>query len=493
MFQGIPFSGRIREARLPTILRSLQREQRSGTLRLQRNDLDKALYLKEGDIIFASSKYPDDRLGEVLLKSGKITFSQYESSVLLLKKTGKRQGTILVEQGFLTPQELFAAVTLQVKEIVQGLFTWIEGDYHFLSGPLPTEEVITLTMSTADLILGGIRRISDWTRLASDLPPFESRLRLTTDPRNLFQAINLNPQEAALGSKLEGRSIREVLTQTDLPPFEALKLIYFSLSVGVIEAGDALPVDEEEKEPVTERIIVRDLKETIFHKDASPPLDFSQIQNIYKRMQQQSFYEILEVGSNSSREEIKRSYFRLVKVYHPDRHFEEGLREVKKELEGIFSKLSEGYDTLTNREKRRAYDAELSRPKASPAKPPNEEEQARQHYYQGKGAYSLNEYKTAVYFFESATRLAPENHVYWGKLGEALLYLPGQVHRAEAAFRQAVSLKPEGIDYYVSLAKIYEGEGLVRRALKEYESALKIAPQDPMLKEHLLGLKKRVS
>src|SRR6185436_3424797 len=171
MASEIPLSGRLRDTKLPTLLRFLQRNKKTGILNIHRNDLDKSIYFKNGDIIFAISKYPDDRLGEVLLKMGKITLDQYETSVNLLRQTRKRQGTILVEQGFITPKDLFTAVTYQVKEIIMSLFTWIEGDYLFSEGTLPSEEVITLRLSTARLIYEGVHRNHDWTRLRRELPP----------------------------------------------------------------------------------------------------------------------------------------------------------------------------------------------------------------------------------------------------------------------------------------------------------------------------------
>ncbi|HLG22835.1 MAG TPA: DUF4388 domain-containing protein, partial [Candidatus Manganitrophaceae bacterium] len=205
-------SGRIRDVRLPTLLQFLRRERKTGILTLRRNDLHKFIYLQEGDIVFASSLYQDDRLGEMLLKAGKIKFDQYEKSVDLLKKTGKRQGTILVEEGMITPKDLFEGVLFQVKEIIASLFTWIDGEYAFDEGPLSSEDVITINMSTANLILEGVRRINDWTRLMNDLPPLNHVLQVATDPRDLFQTMNMTSMERDVMRQVDGRrSLRDIL------------------------------------------------------------------------------------------------------------------------------------------------------------------------------------------------------------------------------------------------------------------------------------------
>jgi len=491
MSVDIPFSGRIRETRFPLLLRMLQQRQLSGTLNLLRNDLDKSLYLKDGDIIFATSRYPDDRLGVVLLKAGKITFPQYETSSQLLEKTGKRQGTILVEQGYLTPSELFSGVLLQVKEIILSLFTWIDGDYHFIQGELPSEEVITLKISTTDLVHEGIFRISGWIRLVKDLHPFESRRRLTNDPRALFQSVRISAPEAALISGLNGESIHSVLSSSSLSPFNTLRLLYFSLSVGIVEIADEGADDKgRDAEPATARIAAEAIKESIFQQESESAVDLEHIRQAHRKIQSQNFYEILGVNRESGRAEIKRAYFRLAKVYHPDRHFEEGMHEVKKELEDLFSRITEAYDTLTSPEQRAAYDGKAA--KSAPDPPLSPERKAQMSFQQGQEALQAKDFKKAAYLFEASTRLESKNHMYFGCLGKSLLQLPGEVHRAEQALREAVTLKPEAAEYHVLLAEIYETGGLLRRALKEYEEALVHNPEDLELKEHFSRLKKKV-
>ena len=121
-------SGNIRDISLARILVHLNRNRKTGTLSLSTPSYTKKIYLDKGDVVFASSTYEDDRLGEMLLKANKITIEQYDRSVEVLRSTrDKRQGAILVELGYLTPKDLFWGVKFQVKEIIHSMFLMDEG------------------------------------------------------------------------------------------------------------------------------------------------------------------------------------------------------------------------------------------------------------------------------------------------------------------------------------------------------------------------------
>ena len=70
-----------------------------------------------------------------------------------------------------------------------------------------------------------------------------------------------------------------------------------------------------------------------------------------------NLYEILEVSRNASPEVIKAAYRALMAKYHPDKHPEDG----SERAEEISRQLNEAYSTLSNAEKRGAYDVASSR------------------------------------------------------------------------------------------------------------------------------------
>ncbi|MBI1824685.1 MAG: DUF4388 domain-containing protein [Nitrospirae bacterium] len=146
---------------LPDILEGIRSKKITGILTIYQDKAIKSLFFKEGNLIYASSSENDDRLGDVLLKSGKITQEHYKISSDLIKKTGKRQGSILVEMGVITPKDLFAGLKIQIKEIILSIFLWEPGGkYEFLEGELP-QNIIPMPIDLGDIVSGVILKLGE--------------------------------------------------------------------------------------------------------------------------------------------------------------------------------------------------------------------------------------------------------------------------------------------------------------------------------------------
>jgi DnaJ-class molecular chaperone len=71
-----------------------------------------------------------------------------------------------------------------------------------------------------------------------------------------------------------------------------------------------------------------------------------------------TYYQLLEVTSDSPAVHVKKSYYSLVRKFHPDNHM--GSRELITPLKNLMVVISEAYKTLGNEEKRAAYDKRLA-------------------------------------------------------------------------------------------------------------------------------------
>lgn len=156
---SISLSGNVSFTPLADILEQLRREKATGTLTVSSGGLKKCIYFKSGQLVFATSTSSDDRLGEVLVKTGKLKREDLQYATQLHKKNAglKKLGAILVENGLIASKDLFGGLKAQVKEIIFSLFLLDEGDYQF-EERLPSN-IIQLQINFQDLIAEIIKRI----------------------------------------------------------------------------------------------------------------------------------------------------------------------------------------------------------------------------------------------------------------------------------------------------------------------------------------------
>jgi Domain of unknown function (DUF4388) len=156
---SLPTSGNIREVPLPVILQHLQQEKATGALVVRCGGAEKCIYVKNGQIVFASSSDGNDRLGEVLVKDGLLSREHLETALKVYRKNAglKKIGAILVESGFVSPRGLFAGLKTQVKDILFSLFLLDDAEYRFEERLPP--DIIQLQFDLPELITEIIARI----------------------------------------------------------------------------------------------------------------------------------------------------------------------------------------------------------------------------------------------------------------------------------------------------------------------------------------------
>jgi len=458
-------SGRLRYFPLSDVLLDLQRSEKTGVLEMRNGPVCKKIYIKNGDMIFAASNLEEDRLGEVLLRAGRITLEQYTQSVDAMKKTGKRHGTALVELGHLKPKELIGAVTHQVEEILLSLFQWEDGEFGFIEGPLPTEEVITLKISAANLIYRGTKRINNFTYIKRACPPPDAILYYSADPLNLFQDIKLEEKDKGIFSLVDGsRKMEDILSLSPLDNFQTLKTLYSLLSARIIEVREKAPTKDEIREEVLKGPEV----------EVDPSFE-ERVEDLYNRLSSANYYNILGVTKWSTPDEIKGAYYKKAKEFHPDRHFHLSSETLKNKLNALFSHLTVAYKTLSDPKTKREYDKSLSSTGA-PVKGSNTE-MARARFQEGKTAFRKRSYPEAVALFGQAVYLDSSIADYHFYLALAL-GKEKKLREAEESINKALKLDPFNADYMAELGHIYLKLGLNSRAKASFEKAIKYNPSN---------------
>jgi hypothetical protein len=340
------FRGYLKDLALTKVLRRLQMGTKTGILKVEKDGYIVNIFIRNGDVIFAASNSDEDRLGELLLKEEKITFEEYNQARNLIQTRRERMGRIFVELCCLTPEEVVLAVRHQVEEIVMNLFSLESGRYEFGEGALPSDEMITLHMSTASIIYRGIRRIRNVMLARKICPPEDGVLGLSGNPLNLFQEIDLDDRDKIILSYMKGKTLKMILSLSPMHDFDTMRTICALMSVGlVISQGE-----DDSPARVTAEDLLKDPEEGVSENF------LVEIEEMLRGCDNFGCYEILGLKSGASVEEIESAYYRLSQRFHPDRHYSLPAHDIKERLIRIFSYITHAYEILMDPEKRDAYD-----------------------------------------------------------------------------------------------------------------------------------------
>ena len=105
------------EREFPDLVQLLQEHRFTGLVSLHRGAVAKGITVEQGRMVFATSSDPDERLGQLLLRKGRLSLQQFENAGRRVAP-GRRFGTILVEDGLLSPKDLVRAVVEHSQEIM---------------------------------------------------------------------------------------------------------------------------------------------------------------------------------------------------------------------------------------------------------------------------------------------------------------------------------------------------------------------------------------
>ena len=236
--EDLTIRGDVETSSVPELLRSLLGSGETGVLTLRRGDVTKSIYIQDGRVVYAASNNADERLGESLVMRGKITARQFlEASKMI--RPGRRLGGILVEMEALDPEDLIPAVERQVHDIMMELFDWTQGEYELVMKDMDPDQVLSLHISTENLILEGIRRSRSFSQVIRGIGDIDALLVPTGSTEVLYK-LDLTAEEQEILSHVNGRaSVEQICDVSYLSNFETCRILWALKVLGVIRRSGA--------------------------------------------------------------------------------------------------------------------------------------------------------------------------------------------------------------------------------------------------------------
>lgn len=248
--------GSLSEASLPDVLQLLALGQKTGCLTVTDRANVGYIYFNRGRICYAAIVNRRDRLGDILLKSGRITQAQLDAAIAQqAKERDRRLGEILVEQGAVSQEDLNRFMRMQIEEAVYFLFTWTRGTFNFEGEVRPAPQDFQVSINPESLLLEGARRVDEWSLIEKKIPSFD--LIFEVDRARLASAeVTLTEEQERILPLLDGtRDVRHVVEESALGEFDVGKALYGLITAGFAHrvgqsagvrtsAAGAAPVDE---------------------------------------------------------------------------------------------------------------------------------------------------------------------------------------------------------------------------------------------------------
>jgi hypothetical protein len=230
--------GPLRELGIHDVFQLLDLSRKTGTLAVtsELRDNEGTVLFENGRVVAATIKSNPHRLGDLLMRSGKVTEGEIARAMAAKEQQGdtRRLGEILLEMGAISPKELERHIRLQIEAVVFELLSWREGFFRFEEGSISGKAM--LQISTEALLMEGARRIDEWSRIADRVPSLEAVPVLAPVDNEHAGSLDLLPSEWEVLAMIDGeRNLRGIAAMLARSEFDVAKVVYGLVSTAVIE------------------------------------------------------------------------------------------------------------------------------------------------------------------------------------------------------------------------------------------------------------------
>lgn len=242
--------GNLRDFPVTQLLNLVNVAQKTGTLIVERSQEQIFVSFREGKLSFARNGADAGSLAMVLYHAKKLSAAQVRA---INERTGgmsdKELGLLLINSNYISQQEILSSLQAYYLNMVNRLFTWSEGLFHFESDLLPPKDRITVRISLENLIIEGTRRMREWEQLQGEIPSLEMALKFSERQGLNLRNLSLSVDEWKVISFINPKNtIHQIAKATNKNDLEIRRIVYSFIQAGLVEMvrPEGVPV----KQPV---------------------------------------------------------------------------------------------------------------------------------------------------------------------------------------------------------------------------------------------------
>jgi CheY-like chemotaxis protein len=328
-------AGLLAELPAPRLLALAARSRLGGRIDFQ-GDAARTLYFEAGKVVGATSAAPQERIEEVALRLGLLTRDQHRAAVSVVASLAtRRAGVLLLERGYIKPNELTALVRRRTEEVLFGVFADEGARFKWAAEHVPPDERTTLEREPLALAVEGVRRRWLQGRVDAVLGGPGTLLSPLQDAPPVA-SLGLSAAERRLVQLADGlRTLDEILASSPVDPLTsrqvlaALTLTGF-LAIRVLQAGRPASA-------------------------AATAIDLARVRDKLDQARRADYFTILGVARSSTPHDVRDAADRLLAEFDPHRYSGHADDDLVAKVEEIRSVLLDAREVLSDDELREAY------------------------------------------------------------------------------------------------------------------------------------------
>ncbi|MCB0379162.1 MAG: response regulator [Bdellovibrionales bacterium] len=439
---------------LPWVFKALAQANATGHLNIACTNGDIAgVGFKDGHIVQVNIKNEASLLGILLVESGYLDRADL-NKVLDESNNNKMIGQMLVDDNYVSPH----AINIVLKDQLLWRLKRLIADSHMELNFVKSDDVTEIaTISWEDfhsflmeIIDTTIRQ--DW--LKTHYLPLNQNLLISTEGMEKeFSKIKAYPFISRIFPAIEsplkrGSTLEEIVSSHPEHEGVILKVVHYLNIMGLIQFKDV-------------------------QKSINLSHQTRRLQKLEAELESKNFFERLGVSRTAKETDIKKAYFDLAKVLHPDKLGHGTTAELRELAEKVFEKIQVAYDTLKKQDRKEHYLKELEVGQAEKLL------QADQMLDTGRTLLLKGQYSAAKEHLDKAKDLNPDSPEI--RMLCVWMEIKRKKQPTESFFkemeRQLNQIPPESRDsatYYHTRGLYCKMTGDIERAKKYFKTALNL-------------------
>jgi len=487
----IPDEGSLEAVNVPMLLAQAWRDERSGMLQLAHGKNERRLEIRRGSPVSIETGGSEDGFARFLEDTNQIGSADRLAVEKMASERECPQASAVLALKLLEPKVLYQAMRRDARNRIAETFDWRAGFYRWTE-TLPEEnpaakphDVLALFQEQlphrwgTDRLFESIMSVQD---VCGDILPRYRKIA--------HKLARAGDHAARVIQRLDGSTpLGRVLGECAGDP-QAAATIWTVLHAGVLRLTDGTPRNAAETGAL--EFDVQVAVEASAHKAVSPDAESEgtsarepkadanatalreEIESLLGQLSDLDHYSALGLDESAGAAQFKRAYFKAAKKYHPDALARLDLDELREPAALVFGRIAEAFETLSDPQKKAAYDAYGSEePEIDTARLA----QAETSFRKGEILAKMGNFDGALEYFEPAVDLWPEEPAYQAELGWALYKQPSAdleraAHHLEIASEQA----PDEAQIHFRLGLVMRAKGETNRANELITKARAIDP-----------------